>query len=433
MSIMTKVLSLLEKFVTIPHTQLPDVFMKPGLDEIPEPKDFVGSEYRKEGEPGFTDDRVRNIDAYVEYAPRKVVPDLAGGGILVSENYPQSMAKGFNPETIEANVPRQARGIKADTLTRIHDAKRTFDIAVATFKDTLDDVPPPDEPAAWDGKSNPTTTQPENPYNAKYPYNHVRETESGHLFEADDTPGSERIKESHRSGTYYEVFPDGSKVEKIVRDNFTLIVGNDRVNIQGSVIVTVEGDCNMYTKGNFTHQVNGDYNLLVKGTHTTQVGDDTTLDCHSDYYHYVGNAIDPTKAGKGRGNKGGSSTVAIANDYKLNVDGVTTEIYGNKDAYDNSNITTKRNTILFGEMSERIIGGGKFEQIDNNSDEVIGKNHNITVLGGKFEEISMSLIETIGIDHTITVDGNKKQDVEGNYTSKSTLKTVIKGSTIDLN
>jgi phage baseplate assembly protein gpV len=181
----------------------------------------------------------------------------------------------------------------------------------------------------------------------------------------------------------------------------------------------------MYTKGNFTHQVNGDYNLLVKGTHTTQVGDDTTLDCHSDYYHYVGNAIDPAKAGKGRGNKGGSSTVAIANDYKLNVDGVTTEIYGNKDAYDNSNTTTKRNTILFGEMSERIIGGGKFEQIDNNSDEVIGKNHNITVLGGKFEEISMNLIETIGIDHTINVVGDKKQTVEGQYSSQSTLDTNI--------
>ena len=308
---MTKVLSLLEKFVTIPHTQLSDVFMEPGPDEIPEPKEFVGSEYRKEGEPGFTDDRVRNTNDYVAYAPRKVVPDLDGGGILVSENYPQSMAKDLNPETIEANVPRQARGIKADTLTRIHDAKRTFDIAVATFKDTLDDVPPPGESAAWDGTSNPTTTQPENPFNAKYPYNHVRETESGHLFEADDTPGSERIKESHRSGTYYEVFPDGSKVEKIVRDNFTLIVGNDRVNIQGSVIVTVEGDCNMYTKGNFTHQVNGDYNLMVKGTHTTQVGDDTTLDCHSDYYHYVGNSIDPSKAGMGRGNKGGSSRLRL--------------------------------------------------------------------------------------------------------------------------
>jgi hypothetical protein len=422
---MTKVLSLLEKFVTIPHTQLPGAFMKPGLDEIPEPKEFVGSEYRKEGEPGFTDDRVRNTNDYVAYAPRKVVPDLDGGGILVSENYPQSMAKDLNPEIVEANVPRQARGIKADTLTRIHDAKRTFDIAVATFNDTLDDVPPPGELAAWDGKSNPTTTQPENPFNAKYPYNHVRETESGHLFEADDTPGSERIKESHRSGTYYEIFPDGSKVEKIVRDNFTLIVGNDRVNIQGSVIVTVEGDCNMYTKGNFTHQVNGDYNLMVKGTHTTQVGDDTTLDCHSDYYQYVGNAIDPSKAGKGRGNKGGSSKVAIANDYKLNVDGATIETYGNAKAFENNNTITTRNTILFGDLDEEIRGGGKAETVSGNSSEAIGGNHVMAVVGKS--------TETIDKDHNITVAGDKTQKVTGDYNTTSEGATEIKGSPIELN
>jgi len=442
-SALTKLFSLVAQ-LRLPHTRLPSVFMKKKDGHDFEPDEGRQYErpisstpgfgpFRIEGAPGFTDDRIRNDDDYVAYAPRKVVPDLLGGGDLVSEDYPQSVAKYFDPENIEANTPRQVRGEKLDTLTESHDRRRTFDVAVATFDDTLDNAPPEGEPAAWDGKANPTTKQPENPFGARYPYNHVRETESGHLFEVDDTPGAERIKESHRSGTYYEVFPDGSKVEKIVRDNFTVIVGHDKVNIQGSATVTIEGDCNFYTKGNFTQQVDGDYNLLVKGKHTVQVADDVTLDCHSDYYHYVGNTIDPTKVGKGRGNKGGSSKVAIANDYKLNVDGVTTEIYGNKDAYDNSNTTTKWNTILFGEMSERIIGGGKFEQIDNNSDEVIGKNHNITVLGGKFEEISMSLIETIGIDHTITVDGNKKQDVEGNYTSKSTLKTVIKGSTIDLN
>jgi len=409
MAIMTKVLALMEK-LAIPHTRLPSVFMDKigGVDS--DPKEFVGDAHRVSGAEGFTDDRVRNEDDYVAYAPRKVIPDLLGGGILVSEDYPQSASKVFYPENTEANVPRQARGVKADTLTEVHDVKRTFDVAVAAFTDTLDDTPPPGDSPAWTGKANPTTTQPENPFNAKYPYNHVRETESGHLFEADDTPGSERIKESHRSGTYYEVFPDGSKVEKIVRDNFTLVVGNDRVNIQGSVIVTVEGDCNMYTKGNFTHQVNGDYNLMVKGTHTTQVGDDTTLDCHSDYYHYVGNQIDSSKGIVGRGNKGGTSKVTIANDYMLNVDGVTTETYGNKDAYDDNNTTTKRNVILFGEMSDRVIGGGKFEQVDNNVDETVGKNHNIIVAG------------------------DKKQEVDGQYISRSKKDTEISGGpNIELN
>ena len=393
----------------MPHTRLPSVFMKKtdsGVDL--EPLEFIGVEYRKEGAPGFTDDRVRNDEDYVAYAPRKVIPDLMGGGDNVSEDYPQNDAQALDVDTTEANTPRQTRGQKLDTLTEVHDSQRTFDVAVASFKDTLDSFPPDDKPAAWDGAANPTTIQPENPFNSRYPYNHVRETESGHLFESDDTPGAERIKESHRSGTYYEVFPDGSKVEKIVRDNFTVIVGHDKVNIQGSAVVTIEGDCNFYTKGNFTHQVDGDYNLLVKGKYTEQIADEVTHDHHSDYYHYVGNQIDLTKSA-GRGNEGGSSKVEIANDYKFTVDGATTEIYGNPKAYENNKTITKRQTTLFGEMTEKIVGGGKFEQIDNDSTEAIGKNHNITVLG------------------------DKKQKVTGQYISRSTKDTEITGSKVELN
>ena len=163
--------------VRLPHTRLPSVFMKKtdsGVDL--EPLEFIGVEYRNEGAPGFTDDRIRNDDDYVSYAPRKVVPDLMGGmvgGAEVSEDYPQNTARAFDGSTIEANTPRQTRGQKLDTLTERHDARRTFDVAVATFDDTLDDKPPAGEPAAWDGKANPTTTQPENPFNARYPYNHV--------------------------------------------------------------------------------------------------------------------------------------------------------------------------------------------------------------------------------------------------------------------
>ena len=46
----------------------------------------------------------------------------------------------------------------------------------------------------------------------EYPYNHVRETESGHIQEFDDTPFAERIYEKHKSGTFYEIDADGNKV-----------------------------------------------------------------------------------------------------------------------------------------------------------------------------------------------------------------------------
>ena len=49
------------------------------------------------------------------------------------------------------------------------------------------------------------TGEPRTPYGAQYPFNHVRETESGHIQEFDDTPGRERIHEYHRAGTFYEL------------------------------------------------------------------------------------------------------------------------------------------------------------------------------------------------------------------------------------
>jgi len=431
MSFFTKLFALKQK-IEIPHTQLPGVFMENDV-----PGDFVGEDYRIEGADGFKDDRVRNANNHVAYAPRKVVPDLIGGGTLVSEDHPQSTAKGLDSEITEANTPRQTRGEKLDTLTEVHDSQRTFDIAVASFDDTLDVAPPNGKPAAWSGKTNPPTTQPVNPFNATYPYNHVRETESGHLFEADDTPGAERIKESHRSGTYYEVFPDGGRVEKIVGDNFTVIVKNNRVNIQGSAVVTIEGDCNFYTKGNFTHQVDGDYNLLVKGKYTEQIADEVTHDHHSNYFHYVGNAIDPTKVGLGRGNEGGNVKIEYANDYKLNVNGVTTEIYGNAKAHELKGTTTTRSTILFGDLDEEIRGGGKKETVAENSSEVIGGNHLMGVIGNS--------TEVIVSDHAIAVGGNKTQDigavtggdytqtVGGKYTTTSVGETKIVGAPINLN
>ena len=47
--------------------------------------------------------------------------------------------------------------------------------------------------------------EPGSAYNAKYPYNKVIRTESGHVIELDDTPNFERIHLYHKSGTYIEI------------------------------------------------------------------------------------------------------------------------------------------------------------------------------------------------------------------------------------
>ena len=52
---------------------------------------------------------------------------------------------------------------------------------------------------------------------AVYPYNHVFESESGHIIEIDDTKDNERLftKKAHRTGTSQEISPDGTQVNII--------------------------------------------------------------------------------------------------------------------------------------------------------------------------------------------------------------------------
>ena len=62
-----------------------------------------------------------------------------------------------------------------------------------------------------DSDKNPILKSDANPKaEANYPHNKVYETETGHYKEYDDTPGAERIKEAHKSGTFYEMDKDGN-------------------------------------------------------------------------------------------------------------------------------------------------------------------------------------------------------------------------------
>lgn len=79
-----------------------------------------------------------------------------------------------------------------------------------------------------------------------YPKNKVEESESGHLTEIDDTPGHERLTRMHKSGTIEEIIPDGTKVTKVVGDNYHIVLKDDNVHIHGN--------CNIYVEGNAVHK-----------------------------------------------------------------------------------------------------------------------------------------------------------------------------------
>lgn len=91
--------------------------------------------------------------------------------------------------------------------------------------------------------------EPADSYNAEYPFNHVYESESGHVREFDDTPGAERIREVHKSGTRYMIHPTGDRVVHVVGDSYHITAGKDNVHIGGSVNIIVNGSANITSGG----------------------------------------------------------------------------------------------------------------------------------------------------------------------------------------
>ena len=92
--------------------------------------------------------------------------------------------------------------------------------------------------------------------NPQYPYNHATYTESGHLFELDDTRKFERVSLQHRAGTYFEWQPNGDAHNRVVGNNYTLIFGDDFVHIQGECNIYVAGDADIAADGNIHVEAN---------------------------------------------------------------------------------------------------------------------------------------------------------------------------------
>ena len=114
-------------------------------------------------------------------------------------------------------------------------------------------------------------SEPTIPYDAEYPYNHVYESEAGHIREMDDTPSHERIHERHASGSGYEIHPDGSKVTKVKKDNYDLITGDHFAHIKGNHSTTVDGGVRVFVNAdassddqNYTIEVGNNANVNIQ-------------------------------------------------------------------------------------------------------------------------------------------------------------------------
>ena len=99
--------------------------------------------------------------------------------------------------------------------------------------------------------------EPTSIYGAIYPYNHVHESESGHLIEVDDTPGKERLHRYHRTGTYEEIGALGQRIVKVVNENFHMGLNNDYTAIMGNKYENIAGKLDIVSSQGYYHLATG--------------------------------------------------------------------------------------------------------------------------------------------------------------------------------
>jgi hypothetical protein len=180
-------------------------------------------------------------------------------GSLPGEPDKGDAGKGFSdPDGVypnkpgESDVNRLSRGKTNETV--VEKTRSSLDTASTAFG------------GSW--------TEPSSPFGAKYPFNHVHESISGHVYEIDDTPGKERLSRHHRQGSFEEIGPDGTRVHKVVKDNYEVVLGNDFIVVRGNCQITVDGNasvlvggnCDMEVMGNMKEHIAGNYELQVDGS-----------------------------------------------------------------------------------------------------------------------------------------------------------------------
>lgn len=215
-------------------------------------------------------------------------PVVLGSLVSVPEEKPNPSEgfcdpSGIHPRLIgEGTNPRHARGEEGDINRN----------AVAYSKSSATASIP-----AADGNK---FSEPLSQFDARYPFNHVMETNAGHVIELDDTPKAERIQIFHRKGSFVEFHPDGSVVHRGVADRYQVIFNNDNIYVGGtvnlsavgSVNIVAGGNTNISTAGDATWRVGGNMRMDVKGNFDVAVGGATNFDTAGTTIIYSGDNVE---------------------------------------------------------------------------------------------------------------------------------------------
>lgn len=137
--------------------------------------------------------------------------------------------------------------------------------------------------------------EPASAYAAKYPYNHVYASESGHFVEIDDTPKAERLHWYHRSGTFREVHPDGVLVDKSVKDSYHISIGNifkgsKNLNLSSTEATKIKSGSEFILESKASTITTGEFSIKsgttlqdMEGGHGQRISDNKEVTVGGDY------------------------------------------------------------------------------------------------------------------------------------------------------
>lgn len=253
--------------------------------------------------------------------------------------------------------------------------------------------------STWDEKD------PNNHTGPIYPRCHTICTESGHVFEIDDTLGKSRILRQHNNGTYEEWVDDGDRTIHVKKDNYEIIMGTNSVYVKGSCNLTIDRDLRVLVKGNYHLEVEGDYTQKIKGSIQTKIGGNEEKEIQFTSSENVG---------KDRNLRvGGNETITLSGDR-------------------NETISQALNQDVVGDASYTITGTKNEIVLEDLKTVTTGKLY-FTAQSGVQIETPNDIDITGDSDMNITVIGNMNETVSGDQTTTVSGAIEITGATIDLN
>lgn len=328
----------------------------------------------------------------------------------------------------EPDISRLARGKDAETHASLKSKRqnRTEEIpravassvvsvaedkSGATYERETWSEPHPRFGSTKDGKYSDPGTVPtfDTGLTSVYPYNRVVETESGHVFEVDDTPGNGRIHEYHNSGTFYEIQHDGTRITKIVSDEYEITVGDRKVSISGNCDVTIAGNAKLYVKGDMYTEVDGNQFNTIRGDRVTKIGGNDVMEVLSDSNTQVNGNRGYRVAKDDSETIVGAQTHTVGKTKTTTVSGEVSETHLDK----MTTVVATDYNVVSGGNTGIAAGGNIVESADGDVNTTAGGNRNETSVGPHTMTASVTYInQDTNIDGDVSITGTSTADVD---------------------